>query len=43
MTEEHETIDEMRADKARPSSNQDTLAIRRREKFDRRETREGGV
>lgn len=43
MAEQHETIDQMRTDKAGPSGDEDTFAVRGGEKLDRGEAGKGGV
>ena len=43
MTEDHEAVDQMRADEACTTCDEDALATRLGEKLDRGETAEGGV
>ena len=43
VTQEHQAVDEMRSDKTSAAGNQDSLAFRRRQKFDRWETRESRI
>ncbi len=43
MSEEHETVNKVRADKASASSDKDTLPLRGSEELDRREARERRV
>jgi len=43
MTEKHETVDEVRADKAGATRDEDALAARLGEELDGGETTEGGV
>lgn len=38
VTQEHQTVDEVRSDETSAAGNQDTLAFRRRQEFDRWET-----
>lgn len=43
MTQEHEPVDEVGSNETSATGNQDTLALRRRQEFNGRETRESGV
>ena len=43
VTQEHQAVDEMRSDKTSAAGNQDSLALRRRQKLDRWETRESRI
>jgi len=43
MTQEHQAVDEVGSNETGPAGNQDTLALRRGQEFDRWETRESGV
>lgn len=43
MPEKHETVDKVRTDKPRTTSDEDTLPLRRREELHGRETTQGGV
>jgi len=43
VAEEHETVDEMGADKAGTTGDEDALAVRLGEKFYGRKAAEGGV
>ena len=43
MTQEHETVDEVGSNETSAAGNQDTLALRWRQEFDGRETRESGI
>ena len=43
VTQQHETVDEVRSNKTSAAGNQDTLAVRCRQEFDGRETRQSGI
>lgn len=43
VTEEHETVNEMRANKTCTTGDKDTFTLRRREEFNGRETGKGSV
>ena len=43
MTQEHQTVDEMRSDETGAARDQYTLALKRRQEFDGRETGESGI